>query len=62
MVGFYVDFTRPNSEDAVFDQILVPVAPERVKFSVDNTETTTEFDFDLNFEDEEEGDSNQFFL
>ena len=56
------DFITDEEEDAIMEQILVPVAPERVKFSVDNTETTTEFDFDLNFEDEEEGDSNQFFL
>jgi hypothetical protein len=55
------DFITDEEEDAVFDQILVPVAPERVKFSVDNTEEA-ELDFDLNFEDEEEGDSNQFFL
>ena len=57
------DFITDDEEDAVLDQILVPIAPERVKFSVDNTEDTeTEFDFDLNFEDDEEGDSNQFFL
>ena len=56
------DFITDEEEDAIMEQMLVPVAPERVKFSVDNTETTTEFDFDLNFEDEEEGDSNQFFL
>jgi len=56
------DFITDEEEDAIMEQMLVPVAPERVKFSVDNTETTTEFDFDLNFEDDEEGDSNQFFL
>jgi len=55
------DFITDEEEDAVLDQILVPVAPERVKFSVDNTEEP-ELDFDLNFEDDEEGDSNQFFL
>jgi hypothetical protein len=48
-------------DDFITEEEVVPVAPERVKFSVDNTEET-EFDFDLNFEDDEEGDSNQFFL
>lgn len=50
-------------DNFVEEEEVVQVAPERVKFSVDNTEeTSTEFDFDLNFEEEEEGDSNQFFL
>lgn len=60
------DFITDEDEDAVLDEILVPVAPERVKFSVDNTEeepeTSTEFDFDLNFEDEDDNISPDFFL
>jgi len=55
------DFITDEDEDAVLDEILVPVAPQRVKFSVDNTEDV-ELDFDLNFEDDTENNSDQFFL
>jgi hypothetical protein len=50
-----------TAEEEVIEEEVVAVAPERVKFSVDTTEES-ELDFDLNFEDDEEGDSNQFFL
>jgi hypothetical protein len=60
------DFVSDEDEDAVLDQMLVPVAPQRVKFAIDNTEeepeTSTEFDFDLNFEDEDDKPSSDFFL
>jgi len=54
-------FEALDFHNTVVEEEVAPVAPERVKFSVDNTEEP-ELDFDLNFEDEEEGDSNQFFL
>ena len=58
-----VDLDAEEDEDWNQLEAEGTITPERVKFSVDDTEeTTTEFDFDLNFEDEEEGDSNQFFL
>jgi hypothetical protein len=60
-----VHYTDPagNTFEAPVVEEVVAVAPERVKFSVDNTEEAeTEFDFDLNFEDDEEPGSDQFFL
>jgi len=60
------DFITDEDEDAVLDQMLVPVAPQRVKFAIDNTEeepeTSTEFDFDLNFEEDDDKPSPDFFL
>ena len=55
------DFITDEEEDTIMEQMLVPVAPERVKLAVDNTEEV-ELDFDLNFEDDEEQSSDQFFL
>jgi hypothetical protein len=50
-----------TAEEEVIEEEVVVVAPERVKFSVDTTEEP-ELDFDLNFEDDEEPSSDQFFL
>jgi hypothetical protein len=55
-----IDFHNAvTAEEEVIEEEVVAVAPERVKFSVDNTE---ELDFDLNFEDDAEDTSDQFFL
>jgi len=57
-----IDFHNAvTAEEEVIEEEVVAVAPERVKFSVDNTEDV-ELDFDLNFEDDEEPSSDQFFL
>jgi hypothetical protein len=50
-----------TAEEEVIEEEVAPVAPERVKFSVDNTEEI-ELDFDLNFEDEDDKPSSDFFL
>jgi hypothetical protein len=42
------DFVSDEDEDAVLDAVLVPVAPQRVKFAIDNTE---EDQLDLDFDD-----------
>lgn len=42
------DFITDEEEDAVLDEVLFPVAPERVKFAIDNTE---EDQLDLDFDD-----------
>ena len=55
-----------NTFEAPVVEEVVEIAPQRVKFAIDNTEeeqeTTTEFDFDLNFEDEDDKPSSDFFL
>lgn len=57
-----IDFHNAvTAEEEVIEEEVVVVAPERVKFSVDNTEEA-ELDFDLNFEDDAEDTSDQFFL
>jgi hypothetical protein len=57
-----IDFHNAvTAEEEVIEEEVVAVAPERVKFSVDNTEEA-ELDFDLNFEDDAEDTSDQFFL
>jgi hypothetical protein len=56
-----IDFHNAVTAEEVIEEEVVVVAPERVKFSVDNTEEP-ELDFDLNFEDDSENNSDQFFL
>jgi hypothetical protein len=56
-----IDFHNAVTAEEVIEEEVVVVAPERVKFSVDNTEEA-ELDFDLNFEDDAEDTSDQFFL
>jgi hypothetical protein len=56
-----IDFHNAVTAEEVIEEDVVVVAPERVKFSVDNTEEA-ELDFDLNFEDDAEDTSDQFFL
>ena len=56
-----IEFHNAVTAEEVIEEEVVVVAPERVKFSVDNTEEP-ELDFDLNFEDDSENNSDQFFL
>jgi hypothetical protein len=64
-----VQYTDPagNTFEAPVVEEVVEVAPQRVKFAIDNTEeepvTSTEFDFDeFTFEDEDDKPSPDFFL
>jgi len=59
------DFITDEDEDAVLDAVLVPVAPQRVKFAIDNTEED-QLDLDFNDntsvdEDEDPDDLPDFF-
>jgi hypothetical protein len=63
-----IQYTDPagNTFEAPVVEEVVEVAPQRVKFAIDNTEeepeTSTEFDFDLNFEEDDDKPSPDFFL
>lgn len=59
------NFISDEDEDVFLDEVLVPIAPERVKFAVDNTEDEMEIpdsDFDFNFEEDKGEEPNDFFL